>query len=253
MALVGVALPILPGKREEFDTFIQDLHETHWDEFVALRRKLGARERTFLQETPHGDIVIVTIEAPDPGSVLADLGAGSDDFTTWFVERVETIHGVNLRQLPPEASPKLIADTGPVDNKAVVRRFFEEILTGSNPEAQTDIVSDDYVNHGFGGPGGPLPKAEAMALARTWFEAFPDLAIEVHEMIEEGDTIVTRSTITGTQAGEFMGIPATGQKINVSALSLHRVRGGKIVEDRPGVDVFTMLQQLGTVSAPATP
>ena len=111
MPLMAVAFPILPGKTEEWRTFMADLNGSRREEFAASRRQAGVRERTFLQPTPMGDLVIVTLEGEDPGRSFAQMTGGTDAFTTWFRERAEAIHGVDL-SAPPTASPsELVVDS----------------------------------------------------------------------------------------------------------------------------------------------
>ena len=111
MPMMAVAFPILPGKTEEWRTFIDELNGPRRQEFADSRRKAGVHERTFLQPTPMGDLVIVTLEGEDPGRSFAQMSGGTDAFTTWFRERAEAIHGVDL-SAPPTASPsELVVDS----------------------------------------------------------------------------------------------------------------------------------------------
>lgn len=111
MTLVAFAAPILPGKREQWDAFMAEITGPRNSEFNASRLRHGVRERTFLQETPGGDVVIVTLEAENPLEAFGALANADDDFTRWFVQQVLEIHGFDLRQ-PPEHPPHLVVDTG---------------------------------------------------------------------------------------------------------------------------------------------
>ena len=73
--------------------------------------ELGVRERTFHQQTPQGDFVIVTLEGNDPEAAFAKFGQGTDPFTTWFKAQVKEIHGMDLGQPPPVPMPKLMVDS----------------------------------------------------------------------------------------------------------------------------------------------
>jgi hypothetical protein len=111
MALQAVAFPIVPGKEAEWRTFMDELKGPRQREFAETRRRAGVRERTFLQPTPMGDLVVVTLEGDDPGKSFGQMMAARDDFTTWFLERVKAIHGVDL-SVPMPPPSQLVIDTG---------------------------------------------------------------------------------------------------------------------------------------------
>ncbi len=115
LSLNAVVFPILPGKTAEWHEFIGELNGARRAEFVASRRRVGAQERTFLQPTPMGDLVIVTIEGEDPGRSFGQMMSATDAFTIWFLERVKAIHGVDLSAPMPNGSPStLVLDTSAV-------------------------------------------------------------------------------------------------------------------------------------------
>jgi hypothetical protein len=115
MALNAVVFPILPGKTEEWRKFIAQLDGPRHAEFEASRQRAGAHERTFLQSTPMGDVVIVTIEADDPGKAFGQIVSAKDAFTLWFLEQVKSIHGVDLSIPMPPPSTQVL------DTHALVR------------------------------------------------------------------------------------------------------------------------------------
>ena len=110
MALFAFAAPILPGKRSQWDAFIAEITGPRRSAFNASRQRNGVHERTFLQETPQGDIVIVTLEGENPMQAMGAFANGDDDFTRWFVEQVQEIHGFDLRQ-PPANPPRSVIDS----------------------------------------------------------------------------------------------------------------------------------------------
>lgn len=112
MALNAVVFPILPGKTAEWKEFIAQINGSRRAEFVASRERVGAHERTYLQPTPMGDFVIVTIEAEDPGKAFGQIVSAKDPFTLWFLDRVKAIHGVDLAGPMPDGGPsKQVVDT----------------------------------------------------------------------------------------------------------------------------------------------
>jgi predicted ester cyclase len=80
--------------------------------------------------------------------------------------------------------------------------------------------------------------------------AFPDLHFTVEDMIAEGDKVVARITMSGTQQGAFMGIPPTGKHVAFTAIDINRIAGGKSVEHWWEMDALGLMQQLGVVPAP---
>ena len=112
--LFAMAIPVLQGQEQEWQNFAHDLKDTYYEEFQASRRKLGVRERAFLQQTPMGEMVIVTLEGDNPEKAFEDFAKGNDAFTKWFMDSVKRLHGVDLSAPPPGPLPTMIVDSGPV-------------------------------------------------------------------------------------------------------------------------------------------
>jgi hypothetical protein len=111
MALNAVVFPILPGKTAEWREFVGELNGARRADFAESRRRVGAHERTYLQSTPMGDIVIVTLEADDPGRAFGEMMRATDPFTLWFLDRVKALHGVDLGVPMTESPSELVLDT----------------------------------------------------------------------------------------------------------------------------------------------
>lgn len=111
MSLFAIAIPILPGKTEAWRQFIAEVNGPRHGEFEASRRRLGIHEQTFYQQTPMGDLVIVTLEGNDPQSAFARFGAATDEFTRWFVGQVKELHGVDLTQAVDAPLPVQVVDS----------------------------------------------------------------------------------------------------------------------------------------------
>jgi hypothetical protein len=115
MPMMAVAFPILPGKTPEWRTFIEELNGPRREEFAESRRRAGVHERTFLQQTQMGDLVIVTLEGDDPGQAFGQMMSSTDAFTAWFIERATAVHGIDPSSLPTAGSPsELVVDTAEV-------------------------------------------------------------------------------------------------------------------------------------------
>jgi predicted ester cyclase len=74
--------------------------------------------------------------------------------------------------------------------------------------------------------------------------------VTVEDMIAEGDTVAFRLTLRGTHEGEFIGVPATGNRIEMTVQNFYRLRDGKVVERWSNPDMLTLMVQLGAVPAP---
>lgn len=111
MATLALAIPILPGKTDQWRRFIADLLGARREAYQASRRRIGVHERAYFQSTPHGDLVILTLEGADPAAAFAQIGAGTDEFTQWFAQQVRTLHGVDLTQPVPGPLPELVVDS----------------------------------------------------------------------------------------------------------------------------------------------
>ncbi len=132
------------------------------------------------------------------------------------------------------------------ENKAVIRRFIEEGLSGRSFHTIESLLAPNYTNY-FPGAPSPLTRESFRPVAEEFFTAFPDMRVEIHEMIAEGDAVATRYTIHGTHQGTFQGIPATGKRISVTGTSFYHIKNGKMVDDYPGFDALALMQQLGVV------
>jgi hypothetical protein len=112
MSMLAVAMPILPGKTAEWRAWQAELNGPRHAEFAESRRRAGVHERTFLQPSPMGDLVIVTLEGDDPLRSFAQMMNATDAFTTWFVERVKAFHPFDPATLT-ESPSSLVVDSDP--------------------------------------------------------------------------------------------------------------------------------------------
>ena len=109
--LLAFSAPILPGKTEQWKKFIGELKGNRYKDFSESRKNLNVRERTFLQQTPMGDVVVVTLEGNDPASAFAGFANTNSEFSNWFVKEVEEIHGFNLKDMINLPMPELLIDS----------------------------------------------------------------------------------------------------------------------------------------------
>lgn len=101
--------PILPGKAEEHRRTSEELMGTRRAEYQASRKRLGIRrESAWHQETPAGTVVVVYIDADDPGAAMAGMASSDEPFDVWFREHISDIHGIDLAQ--PMPAPVQVLD-----------------------------------------------------------------------------------------------------------------------------------------------
>jgi len=109
--LMAVAFPILPGKTPEWRAWQAELKGPRYQEFVESRQRAGVHERTFLQPTPMGDLVIVTLEGDDPEHAFGRMMSANDAFTAWFIEMGKAIHGLDPSVLTNGSPSELVVDS----------------------------------------------------------------------------------------------------------------------------------------------
>ena len=137
-----------------------------------------------------------------------------------------------------------------MDHAATMRNTYERINAG-DIAGFGHFVADDFVEH-QGGPGFPATKEGTLDFFRTLLDAFPDMRMNVEDLIGEGDKFVTRVRVTGTHKGPFMGVPPTGASVDVQLIDIMRFDGAGLVCEHWGVaDMLSLMQQLGVVPADA--
>ena len=136
------------------------------------------------------------------------------------------------------------------ENKTLVRRWFEELFNAENLDVADEFVAQDHVAHDPVLPDLPPGPEGDKQVVNFYHSAFPDANITIEDQIAEGDEVATRWTGRGTHQGELMGVPASGNRVEVSGMTINRVSGGKIAETWTNYDVLGMMQQIGAVPSP---
>jgi steroid delta-isomerase-like uncharacterized protein len=131
------------------------------------------------------------------------------------------------------------------ENKALVRRFVEELWNSGNMAVADEVIAADAT---ITLPGvGQVNRESLKAFATAHRSAFPDWRSTFDELVGEGGTIAERWTGTGTHQGEFQGIAPTGRRVKVPGVVFYRIASGKITEFRGLFDGVAMMQQLGAI------
>ena len=132
------------------------------------------------------------------------------------------------------------------DNKALVRRYLEEVWHKGNIGAVDAFLAPNYRRY-LSPTAAPLTPDGQRERVAGFRAAFPDIQLTIEDMFAEGDRVAFRSTMRGTHQGVFQGIAPTGRQVTVSLIDVVRVEHGKLVEHWGGPDLWDLIQQLGAV------
>ena len=121
------------------------------------------------------------------------------------------------------------AATSPERNKAVVRRLIEEFLSTGDPDLAGEVFAPNYVDRTPSNP--QLTGLENLKrFVNEWLSAFPDTQNVINDILAEGDRVAARWTVSATHRGRFRSVPPSGERVEVEAIGIFRLAGGKVVE-----------------------
>lgn len=113
------------------------------------------------------------------------------------------------------------------ENKALVRRHLEEAVNQRRPDVWNDVMAEDFVlHHPLVEPG----RANYAAALESVWAGFPDIIVEVLDLVAEDDRVVARYIERGTHTGDFLGLPPTGRSYEKHGFALYRVANGRLAE-----------------------
>jgi steroid delta-isomerase-like uncharacterized protein len=135
------------------------------------------------------------------------------------------------------------------DNKELLRRGAQAFNKVEDRSGWFDLHADSVVAHGLA--PAPLDKAGLKTFYAALWAAFPDLTIDIEELVAEGNKVVWRIKAAGTHHGPFQGVPATGKSVTFGGHYSFRFENGKVVERWSTLDRLGLLVQLGAVALPA--
>ncbi len=130
------------------------------------------------------------------------------------------------------------------DNKALSRRWFEEVWNNRRREAIAELSHPSATTYGLAEGATAVGIEQFLPFYDRFIATFPDMLITVEDVIGEGDKTAIRLTATGTHKGDAMGIPPTNKKVTFSGIILVRWKDGKIIEAWNEFDAWGMMQQL---------
>lgn len=131
------------------------------------------------------------------------------------------------------------------DNKALVRRFYEDVFNQRNLGLVDELCSPTHVFHNP--PTTLHGREEFKQLLSQYITAFPDARFTIQDAIAEGDRVASRYRFQGTHQGELMGIPPTGKQVTVTGIIINRIEGSQSVEGWLNFDALGLLQQVGAI------
>lgn len=138
-----------------------------------------------------------------------------------------------------------------MDPKQLINRFVEELWNERRLDVADAIFALDCVTHQLRSglpaeavPRGPEAIKEHVA---NWIASFPDLHFSIEQILSEGDRVATQLLMECTHQGAWLGIPASGKKLQIRMFTVHRISRGKIIEDWVLVESLGFFQQLGVV------
>lgn len=136
-----------------------------------------------------------------------------------------------------------------MDRAATMRRGYD-LLNAGDIDGFGALLAEDFVEHEQS-PGLAPTKEGVLEFFRMYRAAFPDLRFDPQDVIASDDKVVVRVRATGTNSGNFMGMPATGKSMDIQLVDIVRFDDGGLGREHWGVaDVMTMMQQLGVVPMP---
>jgi steroid delta-isomerase-like uncharacterized protein len=133
------------------------------------------------------------------------------------------------------------------DNKALVRRFVDEIFVQGRPEAVDELLADDFVPHTwpFSGDG----KADLKAAIERVSKGLSDPVFTIEDMIAEDDRVAVRLTAGARQTGPFMSMPPSDRSYSIGEIHIFRIHEGKVTEHWHQFDGMGMMRQLAPPAA----
>ena len=129
-------------------------------------------------------------------------------------------------------------------NKALVRRINKEFIEGGNMNTFNEIFAEDFVNH-TAPPGSPENRDGVVYFFNHLLKpAFPDLKVEIHDMIAEGDKVTTRKSFYATHKGAFFGVQPTNTSVVMEVIDIIQLLDGKYIGHWGILDLHSLMAQL---------
>ena len=129
-------------------------------------------------------------------------------------------------------------------NKQIIAKFGEEVFGKKDLSNLQAHMQEDYIQHN---PLVPQGLAGFKTFFADWFKAVPDWNYSLTKIVSEGDTVWAYGTYSGTQKGDWLGIPATHKSYRIDAVDIFRIQDGKLAEHWDVMDTYGLFKQLGVI------
>lgn len=133
------------------------------------------------------------------------------------------------------------------ENVAAIESAVAHMNAG-NVDGYLELYADDLTVHGY--PPGVEDKAGVSEFYRSFRNAFSDFELTIEDVLADGDKVAGRYTIRGTHSGELMGVPGSGNRVEVDGQSFFRFENGRVAERWQALDGVPLMQQIGAMPAP---
>lgn len=135
------------------------------------------------------------------------------------------------------------------ENKALVRRWFEEVWNQGRADAIEEMFAAEGIAHGLADEQGGSVRGpdEFKAFHAKFRAAFPDIVVAVEDTVAEGDKVAARCVVRGRHEGDTLGLAASHAAIEITGITIVRIQDGKIVEAWNNFDFMKMYRQIGAL------
>lgn len=131
------------------------------------------------------------------------------------------------------------------------RSVFDTAIAAWNAgdlDRYLELYDESILLHGYGDE--PMTKPQVAEMYRGMFDAIEGIHLDIHDVVESGDKLVARATLTGTHTGELFGVAGTGAPISQGVITILRFADGRCVERWSVADTLAVLLQIGAVTLP---
>lgn len=135
------------------------------------------------------------------------------------------------------------------ENRRILQRWFEEVWNKGRSDAIDELFAEDGIAHGLADEtGAPLRGTSAFReFHRRFRGAFPGIVVSIEDTVAEGDKVAARCTVRAVHEGDHLGFAATKMPMEITGMTIVRIKDGKIVEGWNNFDFMSMFRQLGAL------
>jgi len=134
-------------------------------------------------------------------------------------------------------------------NQMLIEQLFNEVMNDRKFSLLDQIIDPAFVNHGI--PDAKQRPSGFKQVIEQFLDGFPDMKIQIEQIVSEKDLVATRGYWTGTNSGSFMGMPSSGKKVRIDYIDFWKIKNGKCVENWVQMDMMSLMQQVGAMQATA--